>query len=230
MVGDPALTDLWAVLLRFCLHCYALSTDIEKAFLHVKLDCWDRDFTRFLWLEDPTDPESPFVSYRFKVVLFGSVSSPFMLNATLHLHLKSFDSSVSHDMKKNLYVDNIILGCQSEEAVLQYYTESRAIMYAAKFNLRSWASNSLELQEQAQRYRILDADTTVNLLGLKWNTCTDTLCLSQCQINHSLITKRSMLQASSKQYDPLGGYPQSRSVLNSYYKSYGSNKWVGMNC
>ena len=204
MVGDPALTDLCAVLLRFRLHCYALSTDIEKAFLHVKLDCRDRGFTRFLWLEDPADPESPFVSYRFKVVLFGSVSSPFMLNATLDLHLKSFDSSVSRDMKKNLYVDNIISGCQSEEAVLQYYTESRAIMSAAKFNLRSWASNSLELQEQAQRDRTLDADTTVNLLGLKWNTCTDTLCLSQCQINHSPVTKRSILQAYSKQYDPLG--------------------------
>ena len=149
LVGDPAVTDLCAVLLRFRLHCYALSTDIKKAFLHVKLDCRDRDFTRFLWLEDPTNPESPFVSYRFKVVLFGSVSSPFMLNATLDLHLKSFDSSVSRDMKKNLYVDNIISGCQSEEAVLQYYTESRAIMSAAKFNLRSWASNSLELQKQA---------------------------------------------------------------------------------
>ncbi|XP_065920288.1 uncharacterized protein [Dysidea avara] len=174
---DPALTDLCAVLLRFRLHCYALSTDIEKAFLHVKLDSQDRDFTRFLWLADPTNPESLFISYRFKVVLFGSVSFPFMLNATLDLHLKSFDSPVSHDMKKNLYVDNIISGCQSEEEILQYYTESRAIMSDAKFNLRLWASNSPKLQEQAQRDNTLDADTTVN---------------------------RSVLQASSKQYDPLG--------------------------
>ena len=117
MVGDSALTDLCAVLLRFRLHCYALSTDIEKAFLHVKLDSQDRDFTRFLWLADPTNPESPFISYRFKVVLFGSVSSPFMLNATLDLHLKSFDLPVSHDMKKNLYVDNIISGCQSSTLI-----------------------------------------------------------------------------------------------------------------
>ena len=38
MVGDSALTDLCAVLWRFRLHCYALLTDIEKVFLHVKLD------------------------------------------------------------------------------------------------------------------------------------------------------------------------------------------------
>ena len=43
MVGDSALTDLCAVLLRFRLHCYALLTDIEKAFLHVKLDSQDQD-------------------------------------------------------------------------------------------------------------------------------------------------------------------------------------------
>jgi len=204
MVGDSTLTDLCAILLRFRLHCYAISTDIEKAFLHVKLDSRDRDFTRFLWLADPTNPESPFVLYRFKVVLFGSVSSPFMLNATLDLHLKSFDSPVSRDMKNNLYVDNIISGCQSEKAILQYYNESRAIMSGAKFNLRSWASNSSKLQEQAHKDHTLDADTTVNLLGLKWNTCTDTIYLSQCQITHSPVTKRSILQASSKQYDPLG--------------------------
>jgi len=208
MVGDPALTDLTAILLRFRLHRYALSTDIEKAFLHVQLAGPDRDFTRFLWLADPTNPESPFVTYRFKAVLFGSVSSPFMLSATLDHHLKSYNSSVSRDMKNNLYVDNLISGCESEEAILHYYAESRAIMSDAKFNLRSWASNNPRLTEQAQKDKVLDSNATiVNLLGLKWNTCTDALSLTQCQIKQeatSPVTKRSILQASSKQYDPLG--------------------------
>ena len=207
MTGDPALTDLCAIILRFRLHCYALSTDIEKAFLHVKLADQDRDFTRFLWLTNPIDPESPFVIYRFRAVLFGSVSSPFMLSATLDHHLNLYNSPVARDMKSNLYVDNIISGCQSEQHILHYYAESRAIMSDAKFNLRSWASNSLKLTEQAQRDHVLDSSTTVNLLGLKWNTCTDTLSLTQCQIKRdstSPMTKRSVLQTSSKQYDPLG--------------------------
>ena len=130
-----------------------------------------------------------------------------MLSATLQHHLNSYNSSVSQDIKRNLYVDNIISGCQSEEGVLHYYTESRAIMSDAKFNLRSWASNSSKLQKQAQSDGTLDSDTTVNLLGLKWNTCTDTLSLIQRQIKHdatSPVTKRSTLQASSKLYDPLG--------------------------
>ena len=85
--GPPLFTDMCSILLRFRTHPYALSTDIEKAFLHVRLNEQDRDLTRFLWLSNPSDPERPFITYRFKVVIFGSVSSPFMLNATLHYHL-----------------------------------------------------------------------------------------------------------------------------------------------
>jgi len=61
MEGDPVLTDLCAILLRFRLHCYALSTDIEKAFLHVKLANQDRDFIHdFCGLQIP---ESPFIDF-----------------------------------------------------------------------------------------------------------------------------------------------------------------------
>lgn len=121
MVSSPPLIDTSNILLWFHLHCYALSTDIEKAFLHVKLAECDRDFTWFLWLSNQSDPDSKFVTYWFKVVLFGSTSSLFMLNATLDHHLKSYSSPLSLDMKHNLYVDSIISGCQSEEAILHYY-------------------------------------------------------------------------------------------------------------
>ena len=90
--------------MRFRTYSYGLSTDFEKAFLHVGLPEYDRDFTRFLWLADPTDPESAFQIYRFKVVLFGSTSSPFMLNATLHSHLENYTSPIAKNIKNDLYV------------------------------------------------------------------------------------------------------------------------------
>ena len=207
MVGSPPLIDTANILLRFRLHNYALSTDIEKAFLHVKLAECDRDFTRFFWLSKQNDPESEFVTYRFKVVLFGSTSSPFMLHATLDYHLNSYHSAVSRDMRNNLYVDNIISGCQSEEDVILYYKDAKHIMSEANFNLRSWASNSQKLQALAKTDGILDSNTSVNLLGLKWNTCTDTISITQKQIESqgkTSITKRSILQGASKLYDPLG--------------------------
>ena len=102
-----------------------------------------------------------------------------MLSATLHHHLDLYESPVSSDIKRNLYVDNVISGCQTEEEILSYYTDARSIMATAHFNLRSWASNSPKLQATAQADGVLDTDTTVSVLGLKWNTCTDTLALSQ---------------------------------------------------
>ena len=148
-VGPSLVNDLCSILLRFRVHKIALSTDIEKAFLHVKLNASDQDFTRFLWLSDPDDAESDFDTYRFKVVLFGSASSPFMLVATLRLHLSKYNSQVAHNMQQNLYVDNVISGSPTKESAIQYFNEARKIMSDANFNLRSWASNSQHLQTLA---------------------------------------------------------------------------------
>ena len=170
MVGPPYQNDICAILLHFWFHVIGLSTDIEKAFSHVRLDEGDRDYTRFLWLSDPSNPE--FQTYRFKSVFFGSVSSLFMVSATLHCHL-NLQSHVATDMKYNLYVDNIISGTDDEAQAIQYYSEARSIMLDAKFNLRSWASNSKQLQSLATNDDVIDKSLTVNTLGLCWNTCTD---------------------------------------------------------
>ena len=94
-------------------------------------------------MSNPTDPESVFNTYRFKSVLFGSVSSP---HAALHFHLQKHPTT---DIASNLYVDNVITGCATETAAVNYYTEARRILSMAKFNLRSWASNSEQVTKLA---------------------------------------------------------------------------------
>ena len=136
-VGPPLVNDLCSILVRFRVHKFGLTTDIEKAFLHVQLHNDDQDFTRFLWLLNPDNPESKFEVYRFKVVPFGSASLPFMLNATLHLHLKSQNLEIADDMLQNIYVNNVISKGTTEESVIQYFRKARAIMSEANFNLRS---------------------------------------------------------------------------------------------
>ena len=120
MIGPPYQNDICAILLCFRFHVSGLSTDIAKAFVHVRLGEGDRDYTTFLWLSDPSNPESEFQTYRFKSVLFGSVSSLFMLSTTLHCHLNEFQSPVATDMKNNLYVDNIISGTDGEAQAVKY--------------------------------------------------------------------------------------------------------------
>ena len=207
-VGPPFLNDLCSILLRFRTHTFAFTADIEKAFLHVKLHESDRDSTRFLWLSDLNNPFGALTTYRFKVVPFGTSSSPFMLNATLDLHLKKFPSSVAKDMSSNLYVDNLISGCDSEQQLMDYYTQSRCIMNQAKFNLRSWSSNSQRLRARAERDQTSDSSTCVNLLGLRWNTLDDKLGFIPKRFpsltSSPLTTTRDILRDSAQIYDPLG--------------------------
>ena len=205
-IGPPFLNNLCAILLRFRDHRYAFSTDIEKAFLHVQLHNDDRNFTRFLWPTQPEKPDSKLQVYRFAVVPFGSCSSPFMLAAVLNLHLSKTPTPVADDMKQNIYVDNILSGCDTEAKLMEYYTQAREIMGKAKFNLRAWSSNSCNLQSLVNNEKTGDPNTTVGILGIRWNTTTDTLSLTPKQLTTStaLLTKRDVLQTSSLIYDPLG--------------------------
>ena len=62
--GQPQLNDLCCIILRFRLHSVELCAGIKKVFQHIQLHKDNRDWTRFLWLSDPQDPNSEFVTYR----------------------------------------------------------------------------------------------------------------------------------------------------------------------
>ena len=103
-------------------------------------------------------------------------------------------------------MDNIISGCDQELEALAYYKDARSIMNEAHFNLRSWSSNSSSLRDQAAKDGTADTNGIVNILGLKWDPSTDTISLtsSKEESTRQLVTKRNVLQVSSKVYDPLG--------------------------
>lgn len=69
------------------------------------------------------------------------------------------------DILQNLYVDNILLGCSTEKESLTYYTEARAILSQANFNLQSWASNSNQLCAAAKKDQVEDSSEMVNAPG-----------------------------------------------------------------
>ena len=206
-VGPPFLIDLCTLLLRFRMHNIALVTDIDKAFLHVQLEEADSKFTHFVWLSEVDNPESSFEIYRFRVVLFGCVSSPFMLHAALRCHLNHEHSITSRDILANLYVDNVVSGGSNVPDALEYYHNARQLMSNAHFNLRSWASNSPEVRTRAQQDGVADTAVTVNVLGLMWDTSQDILRLADrafSSLDVAQPTKKGVLQDLSRVFDPLG--------------------------
>jgi len=65
-------------------------------------------------MTDSTDASSPLSVHRFKVIPFGATSSQFILNAVLQHYLNQYNSAVLLDMLNNLYIDNVISGCDAE--------------------------------------------------------------------------------------------------------------------
>jgi len=55
--------------------------------------------------------------------------------AVLNLHLNKTPSPNADDRKENIYADNILSGSDTEDGIVQYYTQARTIMSKAKFNL-----------------------------------------------------------------------------------------------
>ena len=201
----PTLTaDLLQVLLRFRLYKFACTSDIEKAFLMVQLREDDRNYTRFLWLKNPVDPNSELIIFRFRVVLFGARSSPFLLNATIRKHL----SLVAHDeynLKEGLYVDNLIHTDDSEERLIEFFNVSSNVFEKAHLILKEWISNSSKLQSLVNFKGIAGEIKDVNkMLGLGWDVKADIIQLYGHISTPTIVTKREILRCVSQLFDPLG--------------------------
>ena len=84
LLRGPNMTmNLAKCLVRFMLGKYRTVADFEKAFLMILIKVEHRDALRFYWPKNPMDPFSALEVWRFRVVLFGSISSPFLLAIVL---------------------------------------------------------------------------------------------------------------------------------------------------
>ena len=199
----PSLTEKLAdILIGFRQKEYAYTADISKAFLRIGLLEKDREYTKFLWFEDPDREDSPLITYRFKSVLFGSCSSPFLLCGTLQHH---FEKAGLDSLSKTFYMDNLQGVTSSTHNLKQIYSVANKECKSANLPLQSWNSNSPELN------RIIEEDypgyTRPNeqkMLGLLWDTNEDNLSIVVPSYGHSILSKRTLLSLTSRLFDPLG--------------------------
>ena len=195
-------------MINFRAHAIGIVADVEKAFHQINLPESDRDFLRWLWLEDPTDPESPLAVYRFRVVPFGAKSSLFILNAVMMHHLKNSTSAIAADMLKSVFVDNIITGCESSSAALNFFTEANRIMTQAHLPLQACGFSDRHVEQNLPAVGgSTDPSRFSKTLGLIWNREEDTL---NVQPPHLLaadvVTKRDVFKGNGAFYDLLGFY------------------------
>ena len=93
LVGPKFNQRILDILLRFRSFQTALVADIKKAFLMVGVDEGDQDVLCFLRLKDRKQEPSEVQVLKFKRVVFGVASNPFLLNATIKHHLEGYRTS-----------------------------------------------------------------------------------------------------------------------------------------
>jgi hypothetical protein len=203
--GPVLLSNIVGLILRFRLRKVALISDLEKAFLQIALLKSQRDVSRFLWIADRSKPITPdnLVVFRFCRVLFGVISSPFLLAAVIQHHLSRIPTETSKRIQQSVYVDNIICSVDSVDVASSFATESMQIFRDASMNLREWYSNDSTLLSripEKQRGKTV----TPKVLGLVWSLDEDTLSLPKVKIQTVSATKRKVLQSVASFFDPCG--------------------------
>ncbi|UYV65996.1 hypothetical protein LAZ67_3006106 [Cordylochernes scorpioides] len=195
----PNLIEIIPRLLnKFRKYEVGVSSDIEKAFLQIGIKEEDRDYLRFLWHTE----DGRLITYRHKRVVFGITTSPYLLKATLSLHLDKAPEHLkitAEQLKSSFYVDNCLSSFQNVEETEKFVKESTELLSTACFNLRDWVSNVTDFSLMNQ------LNKEVNILGITWNTDRDTLTIGL--EDFELIgptTKRKVLSIASKIFDPLG--------------------------
>ncbi|MEE4247410.1 MAG: DUF1759 domain-containing protein [Kangiellaceae bacterium] len=151
--GDSALTTIPRLLQAFRIKEVALTADVEKAFLQIRVDEKDRDALRFLWTEDPLQPNSPIIVMRYAAVVFGLTCSPAILERVIQHHISRYNlqfPKLSQKLQHDFYVDNLVTGCCDEEEARELFDAARLIFREAGMNLRHWQTNSQRLLRDIQ--------------------------------------------------------------------------------
>lgn len=227
--GEPSLNDclnpglvlqnkLWDVLIRGRFHPIILVGDIRKAFRQIRVKEEDRDALRFHWLCDLNSSEVQ--TLRFTRVLFGLVSSPFLLEGVIKQHLKSWCDRLPvtvAEILRSLYVDDLISGGTTVVKAEQLKRDVVTIFGDGGFTLHKWHSNVPELENDPQEQSIdgnedatfakQQLETTTGegckLLGLWWDKVADTLSVA-IPVEEVVPTKRGILSKLASIYDPMG--------------------------
>ena len=98
------MSSILKLLFYFRTNKIVMLSDIKQAFLMVKLrNGVDKNRFCFFWKRG-----DKLVAYRYKSIVFGYTSSPFILNSVMKHHAETFpDDKCKEILTNNFYVDNL---------------------------------------------------------------------------------------------------------------------------
>ena len=166
-------------------------------FNQIQISAEDRVYHRFLWRKNIFDAPKDF---QWKRLPFGDKPAPDLSTSALRFlankHLQSFPLA-SPVISTHCYMDDLATSFPSDTQALKVKQNVNFILQSGKFAVKGWHSNSSLVDEFTDT-----AETEI--LGHCWNKTRDNF-RPNFEVNlQEPITKRSVLSAAAKLWDPLG--------------------------
>jgi len=187
-----------------------ITADLQKMYHQVLVHSNDRNCQRILWRFSLQEPVK---EYQLNTVTYGQACTPYLAIRCLR-QLATEGSGrypfAARALLNDTYVDDIITGADTIDDARNLRKQLVALLSDGKFKAHKWCSNSDDiLKEIPSELRecnansSIDSNDMVKTLGLEWNHTLDEFRFT-IQTTSNVYTKREMLSAISKLYDPLG--------------------------
>ncbi|KRX38702.1 hypothetical protein T09_11914, partial [Trichinella sp. T9] len=199
--GPPLQNQILDILIRFRRFKIGVQADISKMFLQIRLDPEDKDVSRFLW-RNMKEGKRPRI-FRFNRVTFGLNCAPFLAMAVLHHHAELNQAEYGkavENVKRNMYVDDIVLSCEEEEDAIRRIKELRKLMEIGGFDLTKWSSNIPTIMNDLPSEKI-EEHKQVTTLGMSWNCKNDELSYNISMETNENSIRKEVLSTASRIYD-----------------------------
>ncbi|XP_043064098.1 uncharacterized protein LOC122320088 [Drosophila ficusphila] len=209
--GPSIQPKIFSTLLRFRFFKVALCGDICKMYRCVRVTSPDNYLQSILWRDNPNQQVK---AYTLDTVTYGTKPAAFL--AIRAMQQLSYDEEAEFPLaakivRRDFYVDDLISGGDSIEEAAQIREQVKELLSKGHFPIRKWCSNeaaALEGEPEIDREKTLrfhDGTDVLKPLGLYWDAKSDHLLFSLSgTMTESGATKRSILSAVAKFYDPLG--------------------------
>lgn len=207
-VGPVIQTDLIDLLMGWRKFEFAVSADIEKMYRMMYVSREHVNFHTILWHRPGT---KGIAMYRLLTVTFGTSSAPFQATRGIHEvgeRIKHLDANLAKIIQKCFYVDDFLKSFSTIDSACNTNLKLIKTLNEYGFKLRKWKSNdhrALDGINEIDKEESIDFESTFKTLGIAWHAKTDSFVFKTLNIEKTpKWTKRKLLSAIAKLFDPLG--------------------------
>ncbi|CAH2006544.1 unnamed protein product [Acanthoscelides obtectus] len=213
MTGSIIQQDLFNIIIRFRLRSVVQSSDIKMMYRQVLMNPDQRKLQKIVWRSNPNEPLKTF---QLNTVTYGTTAASFLAIRCLHQIADECETghpTISKIIRNDMYVDDVLTSVNTEDEACYIKDQISRILLQRGFELRKWKSNSKNLtndsgKEYSQNIVEFSAnkDHETKTLGLSWKCDQDVLKykINVNKVQHTQVTKRTILSRISTIFDPLG--------------------------